>query len=229
MFRYAAVSYLRTWIVLDTSFVDRFSNELTAEAVAGVLREYKVVRNFKKRDPKEGNERFEAFAEVLTRKRNSLRGVNQLNAVEIVASINNDIIPHYKAEKHKNFVSAASKTAWMLFRDPIAIYDGLACDALHSLKYTFTDGDYESYHAAWSDFYKDKEANIEAAAKWVASSDYGNRLASHGVATPSSIQEWSSQAWLKNRICDQRLVWLGSGDSLPPADLAGLVSHGELA
>ncbi|CAN0372245.1 unnamed protein product, partial [Phaeothamnion confervicola] len=214
---YAAASYLRTWVVVDTNFVDRFSNNLTAESVAEILREYKVVRNFKKRVPEEGDERFQAFADVLIRQKASLRSLNQLNAVEIVTNINKDIVPYYQAEKHKNFVSAASKTAWMLCRDPVAIYDSLACGALRGLKYKFTTGDYESYYVAWSNFYKDKEVSIEAAAKWVASSDYASRLAAHGVATLRSIQEWSNQAWFKNRICDQRLVWLGSGDNLPLA------------
>jgi hypothetical protein len=229
MFRYAAATYLRAWIVLDSRFVHAFNHALTTDIVAELLREYKVIRNFRKLDKKDGNERFQHFVDVLARVREQYAGASALDAVSVVAQINSEIIPGYNSGKHKNFVSSASKTAWMLFRHPIAIYDRLSCDALQSLKYDFAYGDYESYYRAWTQFRADKNANIEAASKWIASSDYARRLVAHGAATLREIQGWADTDWFRNRICDQRLVWFGSHDALPKADLAALISQHELA
>ncbi len=229
MFRYAAASYLRTWIAQDSGFVIAFERGPTAGALARLLTEYKVIRNFKKKDKNAGDERFQQFVDVLASVKTVHALANALDSVKVVNHINDGIRPHYESAKHKNFISAASKAAWMVFRHPVAIYDSLACDALRSLGHKFSAGNYEGYYNAWTAYYADKKANIEAAARWVTSSDYARRLTDHGATTPQAVEDWVSTDWFQNRICDQRLVWLGSGDNLPTADLAALVSHHELA
>ena len=187
-----------------------------------------MIRNFKNHT-KEGSERFRFFVDALIRIKSECARMNILDPVEIVTRVNSEIIPHYKSDKHRNFVSAASKAAWMLLRHPVAIYDSLACGALRYLKHKFEDGDYEGYYRAWAQYRSDKDASVEAASKWVASSDYASRLAAHGAATMHDIEAWVRSDWFKNRICDQRLTWLGDRDALPLADLAALVGPNELA
>lgn len=228
MFRYAAANYLRSWVVIDSVFVDKFNTALTCDVLAALLREYKAIRNFKNHK-KEGSERFQFFVDVLIGIKSEHAPMNALDPVKIVTQINSEIIPRYKSDKHRNFVSAASKTAWMLLRHPVAIYDSLACGALRSLKHKFADGDYDGYYRAWMQYRSNMDSSIEAASKWVASSDYANRLAAHGAATMQDIEAWARSDWFKNRICDQRLTWLGDGDALPLADLAALVGPNELA
>lgn len=229
MFRYAAASYLRSWIDIDRRYVQAFDNALTSKTVGDLLREYKAIRNFKKKNEKESDERFQKFVDVLARIRAAHAGVYSIEPVKLVTDINAEIRSHYQSDKHKNFVSASSKAAWMLFRHPIAIYDSLACEALQEFKYKFTPGDYESYYRAWDEYRSASQTKIESAAQWVATSDYAHRIANHEIATLREIAEWANADWFHNRICDQRLMWRGSKDVLLNTELAALISRHEVA
>lgn len=228
LFRYAAASYLRSWIALDSRFVTFFNGVLTTAQLAGLLREYKAIRNFKKTHPKDGHQRLQLFVDVLAKAKVETDRANAIDPVKMVNRINNEIIPHYKA-RHKNFVSAASKTCWMIFRHPVAIYDSLVCKALWGLGYNFDSNDYDNFYVAWTGYYEKKRQLIEGASVWVVTSDYARRLIDHRAATQQEIAEWAASDWFKNRICDQRLVLLGGKDHLETADLAAYLSLNELA
>ena len=188
--------------VVDTKLIQEFFTK------------YAIIRNF----PGKGHERFRSIADLVLKYRGQ-----PLQASDVA-----DVVGEFSRLLHRsrNLISAASKTAWMVFQHPVIIFDslsseGLAREGLWSSKQSSMDPiKYREFCEAWSAYRANCKSYLDDIRSWLPTVGVDSLGDKDFPPSSNSILALVEKPWFLDRVIDMRLWLRGRENKLDQSFMA---------
>jgi len=204
-FKFCAIHYMEQWFCKEEALRLSLRNPDSESRLVGLAhaaRFFAVARTLPRRfDVEIGVRRYEPLLEVMDEIKD--RQIDSESPEEIVEVFRSELSARYGG---KDVLSLATKVLWLLFRDPIIIYDSRVRSALAS-----PVADFPTYVERWLSHYDVHRSSIrEACATLPELHQYiecGSRLSREDVLAVCN------EDWFQKRVLDIYLWHQGGSDA----------------
>lgn len=196
-FEYCAYRFLELWERYEKSLHSDMLGTPSADQIRGVLKHYRVARNFKGLSDEVAEKISEDLLEVSDGEGSYSDKVMSLAG-------------RFKENVGQFNLSAASKLLWLRNRRPYLIYDKRAATAIRLLGSEIEIGNYKSYFEAWESEYEKQSNEISLAAHGLV--NLPRKYTAAFSLTDDQLTELVQKDWFIARVFDVYLWELGDKD-----------------